>query len=149
MTRVKNQNHPFRNGKNFFDGFFREDAFRPFFKECGPECNHTVPAVNIKETKDGFQIDLAAPGLSKGDFKINLEKEILTISVKQEVATDNEAETYRIREFSFNSFERSFRLPKTVDTEGIKARYKSGVLLLTLPKLEEAVEKGPREIEIN
>ena len=93
-------------------------------------------------------LELAAPGLNKEDFKINLEKDLLSVSVKRETEADNTDVTYRRREFTFASFERSFKLPKTVDADKIGAKYENGILFLTLPKMEQAIEKPAREIEI-
>jgi len=109
----------------------------------------TVPAVNIKETEDSFGVEVAAPGLEKKDFKIQLENNLLTISSQKEIQEENQHEGYSRREFSYQSFQRSFVLPKdVVNDEGIVARYENGLLQLIIPKKEEAKQKGPRLIEI-
>lgn len=104
------------------------------------------PAVNIVETETNFRIELAAPGLNKEDFNIKVEKDTLSISAKKE-STTVEGEKVKVREFAYTSFQRNFTLPKTVDTEAIEARYDNGVLVLTLPKKEEALPKS-RQITI-
>jgi len=109
----------------------------------------TVPAVNIRETEDSFGVEVAAPGLEKKDFKIQLENNLLTISSQKEIREENQHEGYSRREFSYQSFQRSFVLPKdVVNDEGIVARYENGLLQLVIPKKEEAKQKAPRLIEI-
>lgn len=97
-----------------------------------------VPAVNISERKDDFQVTMAAPGLKKEDFKIRLEGTILTISSEKEEESKEDDEKFTRREYSYSSFERSFSLPEEVNQSAIEAQYKDGVLSLTLPKKEEA-----------
>lgn len=109
----------------------------------------TVPSVNIKETADNFEVEVAAPGMKKSDFRITLEGNYLTISSAREHKNENTCGNYTRREFSYESFQRSFELPKdVVDEESIKARYENGMLHLTIPKKEEAKKKAPRLIEI-
>jgi HSP20 family protein len=105
-----------------------------------------TPSANISESENGFEIELAIPGFSKDDFKIEVQDRLLTISSKKESAT--EEKKYLRKEFTSISFQRSFRLPKTVDAENITAQYDNGILVLTLPKLEEAKPKEPRLIAI-
>jgi HSP20 family protein len=106
--------------------------------------------VNIKETKDGFEVEMAAPGMKKNDFKIELENNMLTISsetTNQNI--ENEGDRYSRREYSYQSFQRSFTLPReVVDSEKINAKYEDGVLKLMIPKKEEAKQKPPRQILI-
>jgi HSP20 family protein len=109
--------------------------------------NYGVPAVNIIEGENGFRLEVAAPGLTKEDFKINLESNVLTISAQKEQKSEETNEKYKRKEFSFNSFRRSFTLPNTIDGEKIAASYTDGVLNIELPKKEEA-KKTPRLIEI-
>ncbi len=95
------------------------------------------PAVNILETANGFRIDLAAPGVPKEAFDVKIEKQVLTISAKPETKTEEENGTYRRREFGFTAFERSFRLPETIDTEAVKAAFANGILSVELSKKPE------------
>ena len=108
----------------------------------------STPAVNIVEGKDEFRIEVAAPGLEKDDFKINLENDQLSISVNKEVKKEEKDETYTRMEFSYNSFCRSFTLPKTVEGDKIVASHKDGILTIHVPKKEEAKPKPAREIAI-
>jgi HSP20 family protein len=93
---------------------------------------------------------MAAPGMSKKDFKIELDNEILKISSEKKVENElNESERYTCREFSYQSFERTFHLPKSVvDLTKIKAKYDDGMLRITIPKREEAKALPPRQIDI-
>jgi len=111
-------------------------------------CNYNRPAANIIENDKDFSIELAVPGMKKDDFKVNLENDILTISVEKEEMNEKEDKNFTRREFRFDSFSRSFSLPEVVDQEKIKADYKNGVLSLVLPKSEEAKIKG-RDIKIS
>lgn len=94
----------------------------------------TQPAVNIVEKADGFRVEIAAPGLAKEDFNINVEDNVLKISAKKESKKEEEGEMFHRREFSFNSFEHAFRLPNTIDADKLKATFKDGVLSIELPK---------------
>jgi HSP20 family protein len=109
-----------------------------------------IPAANIKETNDAFLIDLAVPGLKKEDFNIQVENNMLRISANKQTETQSEDSNIKIHryEFSFHTFERSFRLPKSADGDKISASYTDGVLQLNIPKREEAKPKAPKTIQI-
>ncbi len=107
-----------------------------------------IPAVNIKEENDKFVLEMAAPGMNKDDFKVNLDNYQLTISSEQKKEKKEKEDNYTRREFVYSSFSRSFTLPKTIDVEKIKADYKNGILSLTLPKKEEEA-KLTRQIKIS
>lgn len=110
----------------------------------------TVPSVNIKENGDNFEVEVAAPGMSKDDFKITLDGNLLTISSAKEEKNEEKRDNYTRREFSYQSFQRSFELHRdVVDQDNIEARYENGLLRLTIPKKEEAKQKEPRLIEIS
>lgn len=96
----------------------------------------SVPAVNVKETETAFELALAAPGLKKEDLNVRVLKNQLTISYKSENKTEENTEKFTRQEFSTSQFERSFRLPKNVDAEQIKASYTDGILTVELPKVE-------------
>jgi HSP20 family protein len=98
----------------------------------------TMPAVNVIESKDEFSVSLAAPGMKKSDFNIDIQGNILTISAETEINKEEKEENYTRREFSYSSFSRSFTLPDEVNKEKIDATYTDGVLKLFLPKKEEA-----------
>lgn len=108
----------------------------------------STPAVNIIEDNDEYRIEVAAPSLKKGDFKINLENDQLTISANKEENKEEKDETYTRREFSYSSFSRSFTLPDSVNGEKISAEYKDGILSIHVPKLEVAKAKPAKEIAI-
>ncbi|HEY1009912.1 MAG: Hsp20/alpha crystallin family protein [Daejeonella sp.] len=99
-----------------------------------------VPAVNIGETESEFRIELAVPGLKKDDFKINVEKDQLSISAdkKQEDQDNADTRKYNRREFNYNSFTRTFTLPESADQAKIQAEYTDGILFITVAKKEEA-----------
>ena len=108
-----------------------------------------VPATNITENDQAFQLEIAAPGFSKEDFRINLEKDVLTISSekeKNEKSDEMKEQAFRMREFNHRSFSRSFTLPEAIDKDAIKAEYLNGILTITLPKME--VVKVTKEIQV-
>jgi HSP20 family protein len=98
----------------------------------------TVPAVNIAESKDDYQISVAAPGMKKNDFNISVEGNILTISSEKEENKEEKDDRHTRREYNYSSFSRSFTLPDEVVQDKIDASYVEGVLKLSLPKKEEA-----------
>lgn len=106
-----------------------------------------IPAVNISEEEKQFVIEMAVPGMKKDDFKINLENQVLTISKEEKKEKEEKNDNYSRREFYFNSFSRSFMLPKIVVADKIKADYKDGILMISLPKDEKATLT--RQISIN
>jgi len=106
------------------------------------------PAVNVIEGKEDFRLEIAAPGLKKSDFDINVEKNVLTISAKVE-KDDAEKTKYARREFNYNEFKTTFQLPKTIDVTKIDAAFNNGILTLTLAKKEEAKELPARKIAIS
>ncbi|SRR5690554_1311195 len=108
----------------------------------------SVPAVNLKETDSSFEIHMAAPGLSKEDFKITLENKILTISSESKSENKETEGKFTRREYGYTKFSRSFTLPDNADIEQIDAKYDKGELKLTLPKKVNETEKV-REITIS
>lgn len=146
MTYVK-----FKNNGQLTDTMMNKmfnPVFNEFFNSNIQDSAHVRPAVNISETEEFFQIELAAPGLSKEAFDIKLEKEVLTISsvIKTEEVKDEKK--YTRKEFAFHSFKRTFTLPEIADQENIKAEYKEGILYITISKKQEAV-KAVKEIKIS
>ena len=133
-----------------FDDFFSRELFNWNNNNFSPDSN-TLPAVNIAETDDDFEVEVAAPGMQKKDFNVTLDGNVLTISGTRQNSKSgtNDQDRYTRREFNYQSFQRSFELSKdVVDETKIKARYENGLLLLTIPKKEEARKKAPRLIEI-
>jgi HSP20 family protein len=109
----------------------------------------TKPAVNIIESEKEYRIELVAPGLSKDDMKIDLHKNILTISSEKEDVQEENKDNFMRREFYYTSFSRSFTLPETVNSEEISAEHSNGILEVHIPKKPESVEKGPKQISIS
>ncbi|SER49415.1 Hsp20/alpha crystallin family protein [Pedobacter rhizosphaerae] len=107
----------------------------------------SVPAVNISESAEAYQIELAAPGLKKEDFRVSIEKDMLNISAQKSEESSSEGKIYNRREYSYSAFTRSFTLPESADADKIQASYTQGVLKLSLPKKEEA-KAVSRQIEI-
>ena len=106
-----------------------------------------VPAVNIKETDNLFLIELAAPGLKKKDFKIEVQNGVLMISSEHKEEMEEKKENFTRKEFNFTKFSRSFTLPENSNPDMIKATYKDGLLIVELPKIAKAVP-APKQIEI-
>lgn len=122
---------------SFFDDFFSKPLL-DLFDGGFPSRRINVPAVNISERKDDYLVSMAAPGLKKEDFKIDVEGNMLTISSEKEEDHEEKDEKYTRQEYSYSSFERSFTLPDEVNKDRIDAHYQDGVLQLVLPKKEEA-----------
>ncbi len=146
MSIVKHYHRP-----GLFNNFFDDFNTRDFF--ANPErmgkINCSVPSVNIKEQKEGFNLEFAAPGLKKEDFKIELKENRLIVSTSKQNEQKEEAENYTRKEFSFSSFSRSFILPETIDNSKIEAAYENRILNVSLPKKESAVVEKHREISIS
>ncbi len=128
---------------DLFDSFLGKDFSPLAYTE-----SFNNPSVNIKETTEGFELELAAPGMQKDHFKINLDHNTLTISAEQKSNTEKVEGKYTRREFSYGSFKRSFVLPETIDSDNIHAEYTQGILHLVLPKREEAKTQKVKQIDI-
>ncbi|HLP33706.1 MAG TPA: Hsp20/alpha crystallin family protein [Bacteroidia bacterium] len=107
-----------------------------------------VPEANIIENDKDYKIELAVPGLDKNDFKVEVQEGILSISAEKEEEKKEEDKNFRRREFSYNSFSRSFTLPENLVTDKIDAKYENGVLRLTLPKKEVTISKPVKQIKV-
>ena len=139
--------NPFAPSKtfgNFADTFFN----RSIADFLGSDFMINSPSVNVIENGDSYRIELAAPGLEKSDFKVNVEDGYLKISVEREQKDETTGNKYTRREFNYASFKRSFQLPDTVDTDSIGASYNDGILVIALPKKEEEKTEETRLIEI-
>jgi len=148
MTLMKREIFP--SMSNLFDNFFNTDFMDWDFKNHSLT-NTTLPAVNIMETSENFVVEMAAPGMEKQDFDIQLDNGMLTISSEKEMSNEvKEDDRYTRREFSYQSFKRTFQLPKAVvDESKIKARYENGILNVTIPKKDEAKSLPPKKIKIS
>ena len=146
-----------RNGTKLptlVDDFFNTRSFLPnvfdfdsdFFDMNGGSL--MVPDANIIENQKDYKIDLAAPGLEKKDFKVEIVDGVLNISAEKEEEKKEEGKNFRRREFSYNSFKRSFTLPDNLMNDKIDAKYENGILHLTLPKKEVTVSKPAKQIKV-
>ncbi|KAB1157612.1 Hsp20/alpha crystallin family protein [Flavobacterium luteum] len=129
----------FNNDRLLLD--FNGDLFNSNFLEV-------VPEANIIENNKEYQIELAAPGLERKDFKVEVNNDVLSISAEKEEESKKEDKNYRTREFSYNSFYRSFALPQNLVTDKIDAKYENGILKLVLPKMEVSVQKPLKKIKV-
>jgi HSP20 family protein len=122
----------------FDDRWFNFDAF-----------NQTFPAVNTIEKDNQYLLEIAVPGMDKKDFEIEIQNDLISISSisKQEKEVKDNL-NYNRQEFNYNSFHRTFSLPKEVDQSKIKAIYSNGILTITLPKLKEVISKSKKLIEV-
>jgi HSP20 family protein len=127
------------------------DIFEPWnewFQNGKTGSSLTLPSVNVSENKDNFNLELAAPGLEKGDFQIDVNGNILTISAKKEDKKEEKNEKYTRKEYNYSSFSRSFTLPEEVQQDKIDASYQNGVLKLQLPKDGKLSKKNHKTIAI-
>ena len=132
------------NADNLLDNLFGH-SLSDFI---GTDFVNTVPSVNIIQSDDDYTIELAAPGLTKKQFNIELDNDQLTISAELEEADDKTDGTWNRKEFSYTTFKRSFHISDEIDQESISAKYQHGILSIVLTKKEEAKPKEPTTIEI-
>jgi HSP20 family protein len=147
MTLMK-RNELFPTWSRFFNDFFDKDLLDWSDKHFS-NTNTTLPAVNIKESENSFEVEMAVPGMKKEDFKINLDNNILCISSEKQFENQTNEGKYSKKEFSYQSFSRSFTLPVSADENSIKAKYNNGILMIEIPKREEAKPKPPKVIDIS
>lgn len=145
MLAKRNENY----FPSFFDRFLNNELM-DWGHSNYSSTNTSLPAVNVKETNDDFIIELAAPGMEKGDFKINFKNNVLTISSEKKNEHEEKNENYARKEFSYQSFQRSFTVSdNAVLGDKISAKYNNGILNITLPKREEVKPQPEREIKIS
>lgn len=120
--------------------WFNGDGFSP--------ANGTVPAVNVTETDKSYDVTLAAPGMSKSDFRIDVDNHLLTISSEKEHREEENAKKFTRKEYSYTSFSRSFTIPEEVNSEKIEAEYRDGILHITLPRNATKKEKPGKTIAV-
>ncbi len=144
MTLVKYKTqHP-----SLLDGFFKNEIDH-WARRNFSTTNTTIPSINIKENLDGFEVEVAAPGFEKKDFNIELNNEVLTISSERvHDNVEDENEKYTTKEYSYESFSRSFTLPKLIEGDKITANYKNGILHVVIPKKEEAKPQPVKQIAV-
>lgn len=129
---------------NWMDDFFNRSVGSIF----NDDTSALRPDVNVKETDDAYIMEVAAPGLDKSDFNIQVEEGNLTLSAERKDEAEESGEKYLRREFQYTSFSRSFHLPDNVKIEDIEAKYVDGVLHVSVPKAQPTVTQ-PRRIEIS
>lgn len=150
MMLIKRSSTNPLNLNRFFDDFNTRDIF-DWNSRNHSSVNSSMPAVNIEETKDEYRLEMAAPGMDKKDFRIELDNETLTISVEKEIKNEETEDGKMIRrEFGYSSFKRTFQLAKeVVDESKIQAKYNDGILRVLIPKKEEVKALPPRTIKIS
>lgn len=150
MTLAKLSSNWFPSTPSIFDRFF-DGELMDWNRTNFSSTNSTLPAVNVRENNNEFQIEVAAPGMSKEDFKLNYDNGRLTISSEhKDQKEEKEGEKVTRREFSYQSFQRSFTVAEeAVDSNKIAANYQNGILYITLPKREEIKPKPAKEIKIS
>ena len=144
MSLIKRSEWPSLVNGTWLSDFFDNDRFfdADWMKK------QSMPAVNVKESEKDFEIEVAAPGLSKKDFNVHVDKGVLTISSEKEEEKEQKEKDYTRKEFSYSSFSRSFTLPENVNEEDVKASYQDGILKLSVPKKNIAVSKAKKAIEV-
>tara|TARA_B100001564_G_scaffold173888_1_gene146356 strand:- start:55 stop:477 length:423 start_codon:yes stop_codon:yes gene_type:complete len=133
------------NNNNVFPSLMNE-FFNEDFRMNLINRNHSIPSVNSVENNESFEIDLAVPGMKKDDFTIELNDKVLVISSEKTNSVEND--NMRLNEFNYSSFQRSFRVPESVELDKIKANYKNGILKIKLPKKKDSITKPNRLIDI-
>lgn len=128
------------------------EVFNDFFNtDFMPKVNATAPAINVKESDKDYQVELAAPGLKKEDFSVNINDDgnlVIKMEKKEENKEENKASHYLRREFSFSKYEQTLILPDDVEKEEIRAKMENGVLTIDLPKLAVSQKKPARQIVV-
>lgn len=144
-VKPENGRLTFPRFSSFIDGFFENE----FPNVRAGEIFKTPALVNIKDTKESYRIEVAAPGFKKEEFSIKVEGNILNLSAESRQETETTEEKFTRKEFNFSSFARSFTLPKTIDVAKVAANYENGILYVTLPKKEEAKENPSIDVKIS
>ena len=132
-----------------YRSLYMSDLFDDDFFPVLNTRSSSMPAVNIREDEKKFTLELAVPGIDKKDLKIDVDKDLLTISSESKKETEENTEGYKRKEFNFTSFCRSFQLPDNVNKEKIEASYKDGILNVSLPKVSEEKNKITKQIKIS
>lgn len=147
LIKFNNRNRLFPWNNRQLKDFFGSDDF--FFSDDFFEDDSLLPAMNVKELEDEFEVEFAAPGFKKSDFEVTLDDQTLYVSAKKEIEEKEEEDDFMRREFRYNAFRRTLRLPETVDDlADVKAKYKDGILKLNLLKKEPKKETPKKVIEV-
>jgi len=147
MSLIKwNQPSPLTGRRNWIENFFSETD--DFFKNWDWDRSNNVPAMNVREEKDAFLLEMAAPGMKKEDFHVEMDNGVLMISASTEEKKDSSTAEYKRQEFSYRNFKRSFWLPENIAPDKISAQYENGLLKLTLPKTPALAAPKSNKIQV-
>ena len=148
-TLVKTNGNLFPTIPSLFDDFFTRDFFnRSSFNQVSN--SETLPAVNIQETDKSYEIEVAAPGMNKDDFNIELKNNVLVVNAHRTNEIEDKGDNYMRKEFNYQQFQRSFQLPQLmVEEDKVCAKYNDGILCITVPKKESETLNSSRRIEIS
>ena len=141
----------YRNSKpNLLNMFFDDQSIRLHNRvsRTNNMTTSSAPATNIFETKVEYKLEIAAPGLNKKDFEIDMTDDTIKVSSIVENSKKEESVTYRKREFTKSNFTRNFRIPEDVDREKIEANYTQGVLMISLPKCKKVKSEKTKQIKV-
>lgn len=139
LVRFNHRNNPINVMNEFFNN--------PLFDSLHSDFNTNVPAVNVRENENNFAIEVAAPGFNKNNFEVSIDNDMLTISAEVKHESEETTQKFARKEFSLSSFKRSFKLPKGIESDSIKAQYTNGILNLEIQKVKKE-EPKKRLIEI-
>jgi HSP20 family protein len=143
------------NGSSYpslINDFFNDPFFTPSLERF-PSPFMTglseMPSANLRETNNEYIVELSVPGMNKGDFNVDIQDGVLTVSSEKEEESKNDDKDYKRREFSYSSFSRSFTLPENANEERVEAKYTDGILEVKIPKKETTVSKPKKDIKVS
>ncbi|BDD02967.1 Hsp20/alpha crystallin family protein [Aureibacter tunicatorum] len=143
MSLIKRRNGFLSDIPSIYDNLIGKDLF-----DFGNSAQGTLPSVNVKDNKEEYVLEVAAPGLKKDDFHIEIHHNLLTVSSEKKQSKEEKDDNFTRKEFHYSSFKRTFSLPDTIKGDEIKAGYNDGILEITIPKKTEVIKEGGRKIEI-
>ena len=141
MTLLKRTNGGLVPFRSMLSDFFKDNRFEDGFWN-----KEWLPAVNVSETDKSYELELAAPGMKKDDFKVKVDKGVITISAERKEEKEEKKKNYTRQEYSYNSFSRSFSMPDDTKEDDVKAHYEDGVLKLSIAR--KALASAPKAKEI-
>ena len=148
IVKWKNRNEllPALNMADWAMNFFKDDDF--FDKRWLPAFEMTTPSVNVKETKEAYKLEVAAPGMKKDDFKVEVKDGHLCIAAETKSEKEEKDENYTRKEFNYQAFSRSFWLPENVKVDNVKATYNDGILMIEVPKVKVQKEEPAKVVKV-
>lgn len=145
LVKSKKQRFPWMNG-----GLTKSFGLNDLFEDDFFTSERKLPAMNVKEHDDDFEIEFAIPGFSKEDFEVSMENDLLYVSAEKSLEDIEDEDDYTRKEFNYSSFQRTLQLPKSVDmSKDIKANYKNGILKIQLFKNKEATQAQRKRIDVS